>query len=423
MKSKTKLICFLISLTILTLLTGSFSLAGSKTVITAATTIGINEEVAQKLTEKFNTENPDVYVKLDAVPWSSIFDKLMVEFATGRSSYDVIWHSMSMLPTLVRSNYLEPLDKYFNNSRLINKNQFDLDDFPESLMTKVNGSLYHLPYMCGPHLLFYRKDLLEEANLKVPQTLSEFMTAVKKLHNPSKGVYGTVIHGIKSGAGGNTYQYYDFLNSFGGKIIDSRGKVTISDKKAIEALDFWLEMYRYSPPDSINYGAGPASEAMMAGKVALMITYSDHYARFLDPKRSKVVDKIGWALLPTGAAGSRPIASTWNVSISRFSREKEAAFKYITYLLKKENMDAYLDAGGVPPRISTLTGPQAKGVAALELTAKALKTSVGVPLISEYIKIEEILGTALNQALANQKTSKQALEDAAEQINRIIKKK
>jgi multiple sugar transport system substrate-binding protein len=420
---KMKRLLFLTGLSIILLATGPSGLAGNKIEITAATTIGINEEVARNLTDKFNAENPDIHVKLDAVPWSSIFDKMMVEFATGRSSYDVVWNSMSMLPTLVRSNYLEPLDRYLNNAKLINKKQFDLKDFSKSLMPTVQGHLYHLPYMTGPHLLYYRKDLLEQANLKVPKTLAEFMTAVKKLHNPGKGIYGTVIHGIKSGAGGNTYQYYDFLNSFGGQIIDSKGKVAISSKKAIEALDFWLEMYRYSPPDSINYGAGAASEAMMAGKVALMITYSDHYARFLDPKRSKIVDKIGWALLPAGPAGSHPIASTWNVSISKFSREKAAAFKYLTYLLKKENMGAYLDAGGVPPRTSALSGPSAKGVTALELTATALNSSIGVPFVSEYMKIEEILATSLNQALANQMTSKQALEDAAKQISQVLKKK
>lgn len=413
---------FIISLVILVFLTNSLSLASGKVEISAATTLGINEEVARYLTEKFNAENPNIHVTLEAIPWTSIFDKVMVEFATGKSSYDVFWNSLSMLPALTKSKYLEPLDEYLNNPRLIDKNDFDLNDFPKSLMPREEGCLYHLPYMCGPQLLFYRKDLLEKENLKIPSTLSEFMAAVKKLHDPKSGIYGTVIHGIKSGAGGNTYQYYSILNSFGGGIIDSTGKITINNKEAIEALNFWLEMYRCSPPDSINFGAGAASEAMMAGNVALMITYSDHYARFLDPSRSKIVDKIGWALLPEGPAGSHSIASSWNISMSKFSRKKEAAFKYMTYLLKKENMEAYINAGGVPPRISALTGPLSKGKPALELTAKALSTAVGVPLISEYIKMEEVLGTEINQALAGQKTSMKALNDASKQMSKILKK-
>jgi multiple sugar transport system substrate-binding protein len=417
---RSPIICALVLM--LMLFTGSsIASAGPKVEIVAATTLGINEAVARALTEKFNAENSDIHVKLEAIPWTSIFDKMMVDFATGKSSYDVVWHSMSMLPALVRSGYLEPLDKYFNNQKLINKNVFDLNDFPQSLMPKLNGQLYHLPYMTGPQIMFCRKDLLDKAGLKVPATLEEFMAAVKKLHDPKNGVYGTVIHGTRSGAGGNTYQYYTLLNSLGGSILDSNGKVMIDQPEAIKALQLWLDMYKYSPPDSINWGAGAASEAMMAGNVALMLTYADHYARFLDPARSKVTDKIGWAAFPAGPAGSRPVAHVWSVSVSRFAKNKDAAFRYMTYLLDKKNMQTYLDAGGVPPRISVLTGPESKSVPALALSAKGLSTAVGVPLIKEYIKLEEILSVQLSEALAGSKSAETTLEDAAKQMKAVLK--
>lgn len=427
MKRLTKL-CFpvIVCLLVLLLVSGpggsSSTLAGSKVQIVAATTVGINEEVARALTEKFNAETSDIYVKLEAIPWTSIFDKMMVDFATGKPSYDVVWHSMSMLPTLVRSGYLEPLDHYFDNPELVDKANFELADFPSSLMPRFNGQLYHLPYMTGPQILFYRKDLLAKAGLSIPQTLDEFMAAVKKLHDPKNGIYGTVIHGVRSGAGGNTYQYYALLYSFGGSILDQDGNVAIDSPEAIKALKFWLDMYKYSPPDSINYGAGAASEAMMAGNVALMLTYADHYARFLDPSRSKIADRIGWAPFPAGPAGSHPVAHVWSVSISHFSKNKEAAFRYITYLLDKKNVQAYLDAGGVPPRISVLTSPSLKDRPALALSAKGLSTAIGVPFVSEYIKLEEVLSMELSEALAGKKSAEKALKDAAKQMKSLLKR-
>lgn len=409
----------IIGLLVVLALTGSVS---AQVQVNAATTVGINEEVARAITERFNTEHPDIHVTLDAIPWTSIFDRMMVEFATGQPSYDVFWHSMSMLPTFIRSGYLEPLDEYFENTELVSAD-FDLSDFPESLMPRVDGNLYHLPYMTGPQIVFYRKDLLEQANLEVPQTLDEFLAAVQQLHNPAEQIYGTVTHGVRSGAGGNTYSFYPILFSMGGQILDGEGQVAIDDPVAVEALEYWLELYRHSSPESVNYGAGAASESMMAGNVAIMYTYADHHARFKDPERSQIVDEIAWAPFPQGPAGAHPIAHVWSVSISRFSSDekKDATFRYITYLLDQANMEAYAKAGGVPPRNSALTGELAEDRPAFTLSAQGLETAVGVPLIAEYIRLEEILSVALSEVLAGTTTPENALNDAAQQMRRILR--
>ncbi|MBI4280403.1 MAG: sugar ABC transporter substrate-binding protein [Armatimonadetes bacterium] len=386
--------------------------------ITAAITLGINLDVARPVTDRFNASQNEVRVKIDAIPWTSIFEKMMIEFSTGRPSHDVLMHSMSMFPSLVRAGYLEPLDAYFERKDLVDKAAFDLKDFPESLMPRERGKLYHLPYMTGPQILFYREDLLRAAGLGVPSTTEEFMAAVKRLHNPQRGMYGTVLHGIRSGAGGNTYHFYPFLFSFGGNIVDAQGRTAIDSPEAIRALEYWLELGRNAPPDAINFGAGPASESMMAGNVALMVTYADHYARFLDPKRSKIASTIRWAPFPRGPVGRGiAVAHVWSVSISRYSRQKEAAFKYIAYLLSKQAMPEYVKAGGVPPRQSILTAPDAPP--AFRLSAEGLKTARGVPLDHQYIRMEEILSVELSNALAGKKNAAQALRDAAAEIRRI----
>ncbi len=415
--ARSTLLLLVVGLLVVVPVRGSAAPAGPVE-ITAAITLGINLDVARPLTERFNASQSEVRVNIDAIPWTSIFEKMMIEFSTGRPSHDVLMHSMSMFPTLVRAGYLEPLDAYFGNRALVDKAAFDLGDFPESLTPKERGRLYHLPYMTGPQILFYREDLLRAAGLSVPATTDEFLAAVRRLHAPGRGVYGTVIHGIRSGAGGNTYHFYPFLFSLGGNIIDSQGKTAIDSPEAVRALEYWLELYKYSPPDSINFGAGAASEEMMAGNVALMITYADHYARFLDPKRSKIVSSIRWAPFPRGPVGRGiAVAHVWSVSISRYSQRKEAAFKYIAYLLSKQSMPEYVKAGGVPPRLSVLTAPDAPQ--AFKLSAEGLKTARGVPLDHLYISMEEILSVELSKALAGEKSAAQALKDAASEIRRI----
>jgi len=394
--------------------------AFAKKQLNVAVTLGINNTVAQALTKEFELANPDVDVVLDQIPWTSIFEKLLIDFASGKSQYDVVLHSLSTTPTYIKAGYFEPLDKYFQNPDLIDMEKFDLKDIPESLRSEYSGKLYYLPYITFPQILFYRKDVLKEAGLDVPKTMEEFLDTVRAVHNPEERLYGTCIQGLRgAGAGMNVYNWYPLFFSWGGKIINEN-KLGYASSAGIEALKFFKELLGYSPSDAINYGAGQASEAMMAGNVALMIQNADHFARMDDPSRSKVVGEIAYALLPKGPSGqSIALTGVWNISITQFSDNKELAFRYITYLLSKDSMPTFVKAGGVPPRYSILKS-MGEEYPALKLAGEALITAQGVPIVKDYIKIEEILSVEIGLALAGLKTPEQALQDVVEQAQGIL---
>jgi len=394
--------------------------AFAKKQLNVAVTLGINNTVAQALTKEFELANPDVDVVLDPIPWTSIFEKLLIDFASGTSNYDVVLHSLSTTPTYIKAGYFEPLDKYFQNPDLIDMEKFDLEDIPESLRSEYDGKLYYLPYITFPHILFYRKDVLEKAGLDVPKTMEEYLNTVKAVHNPEKGLYGTCIQGLRgTGAGMGVYNWYPFFFSWGGKVINGN-QLGYASSAGIESLKFFKELLNYSPPDAINYGAGQASEAMMGGDVALMIQNADHFARMDDPSRSKVVGKIAYAPLPKGPSGqSIALAGVWNISITKFSHNKELAFRYITYLLSKDSMPIFAKAGGVPPRYSILKS-MGEEYPALKLAGEALKTARGVPIVKGYIKIEEVLSVGISLALEGSKTPQQALQDVVKQAQGIL---
>src|SRR5690606_1431188 len=55
-----------------------------------------------------------------------------------------------------------------------------------------DGQLFAIPSDGNTHIMFYRRDLFEEAGLSVPKTWDETIEVCKALHKPEKDQYGFI---------------------------------------------------------------------------------------------------------------------------------------------------------------------------------------------------------------------------------------
>jgi len=76
-----------------------------------------------------------------------------------------------------------------------------------------------------------------------------------------------------------------------------------------------------------------------------------------DPKTSKAVGKIGVLDVPAGAAGSKSTVLSWGLAISSFSKNKDAAWKFVQWATSPKTQLELTKAGIAPPRTSVSQDP------------------------------------------------------------------
>ena len=86
-------------------------------------------------------------------------------------------------------------------------------------------------------LIFYRKDLFRQANIKVPTTWGQWIAAARKLHNPARGMVGMAFPG-KQGSYDTDQFYMTLVFQAGGGLADRQGRPTFQTKQHLAALNF-----------------------------------------------------------------------------------------------------------------------------------------------------------------------------------------
>ncbi|OHE30715.1 MAG: hypothetical protein A2084_03960, partial [Tenericutes bacterium GWC2_39_45] len=135
---------------------------------------------------------------------------------------------------------------------------------PEQLIPMTyDGKLFGLPETENFFVMFYRKDILEELDLEVPNTWQDVLDMLPVLRRYGMSFY---IPLSSSSALKSFDSTAPFINQFEGKIYSDDGlSSAIDDENTIEALTFMTDLYReYSMPyqvpsffNSFRYGDIP----------------------------------------------------------------------------------------------------------------------------------------------------------------------
>lgn len=278
-----------------------------------------------------------IKVKLEVLPEDQNRQKMAIAFSSGRGDIDVFGSQRHQEGAkYFAAKWYEPLKPYVNN-RSLTAPDFDYADFaPQALNdVTISGEVIGIPLYSELQLLVYRKDLLEQAGLKVPETLDELEAAAKKLTDKSKGQYGICMRG--KGAATTTI-YSGILHSMGGSWVDAKGEAAFTTPEAIKAFDYYGRLAReYGPPGATNYHWLQCQGLLAAGSAAFWTDSNIFFAPLLDPKKSTVSDKFGFAMLPAGAAGRKPAGGGWFLSTYAKSKHKEAAWYFIQWAISKDN--------------------------------------------------------------------------------------
>ncbi len=347
--------------------------------------------------------------------------KLTTEFTAGSSDVDAFMQRpLQEAKLFAQSGYYQDLNKYAKDTAKTPAD-FDFADFSKaSLETEAVGDmLTGMPIVVEAEVLYYRKDLLQNAGISVPKTLDELKAAAAKLTDKSKEQYGFVARGQRSPA---VTQFSSFLYSFGGDWFDLKSKkATLNTPEALQAFSFYGDLLKnYGPPGTLNMSFPQASAIFAQGKVAMYTDANSIYQNMLDPTKSQVADKTGIAPFPAGPKGANMYnVTSWGVSMSAKSDKKDATWEFIKWATSKEIVTKTQSTGAVPgARKSVFETAEGKSKFPADWSAAQNASANGRgydrPLVVQVQKARDIIGTVITAAIEGgnvQGVAKQAQSD------------
>jgi multiple sugar transport system substrate-binding protein len=365
-------------------------------------------------------------VKWETLPEIQARQKMTVEMAANAVGIDGFFTSLHVeKKRFWKAGWYQPLNKFLQDATLTSPD-FDWNDFSPGAragVTQPDGSISALAAFIDANVFFYRKDLFAAKGLTPPKTLADIEPLVQKLHAPP-AVHGIVLRGLKNA---NATQYPSILFQMGGSYV-KEGKALLDTKEQVAALDLYAKLLRqYGPPGVVNFNWYECSAAFMQGQVACYMDGVNFASQFEDAAKSKVVGKVGYAVLPSGPGGHfSPIYIT-GMAVSSRSRNKEAAYLFCQWATNKASTVRELMAGVGVGRTSTWDSPEVKAKpkmpadwyqayqASLKIGRQGLPEIVGV---TEY---RDIIGVAIQKAIEGAPAAQvlaQAQKDFQDLLNR-----
>ena len=345
-------------------------------------TQGGRMDVIQEAAEKFMDENPDVNITIETFSWGDFYTKWTTGLASGNvpdMSTALPGHVVEMMD----AEAVIPVDDVIDD--------IGRDRFAEAALSEGerDGECYSLPLYSHAQVMWYRKDLLEEANLEVPETWEEFAEAAKTL--TKDGVYGCSFP-----CGSGDLMATRFLNFYvrsgGGSLLTDDLKADLTSDIAIEGINYWLDIYENcSPKDSVNYAVLDQANLYYQGKTAFDFNSGFHISG-VETNSPDLVDSIDCAPLPR-LKKDDPIygAETSNIPMVIWSKSEhpEICKAFIETLYEEETYTDFLAATpvGMLPSITGISDTEK-----YQSNEIVQKFSNAEQVISEAVELSAAIG-------------------------------
>jgi len=374
---------------------------------------------AEGMAREYQKVRPDVNIVVDAFAEAEWQTKISLEAAAKGDAYDIIWANYSFIASYADAGFLLPLDAFLNKYM---DYWLDIrgDVYPIILgMYNYKKKQWAIPHDSNTVLYYYRKDVLSEAGVSVPETWDEILDVAPKLHNPPD-MYAV------GGSLKRRYCPYFLLPmawTQGGILWDENFVPHLNTKPWIEATKLLVDFYDYCPPEAIDWFEADTYQAMgNAGRFAIgPVIWGGPV--LTSPEESKFADKIEVTLPPAIVLGGEknrvvPMGG-FGMSICAYSPNPDEAFDFIKFYTAKENQRVLVGYTGQPARVSALLDPEnmkkARYFRALGLT---LRYARPISTITEFAKFEELMGTNLNKILLGDLSIEEGLNEVNEQMYR-----
>lgn len=345
-----------------------------------------------------------IKVEVTVIPESDYSSKLNQMVSTGDDSADiyVIWEND--IANFAKAGGIIPMDDYLKNSSI---QTGDFIDAVSSLSSGLGGT-YGLPWCAATELLFYNKDMFDAAGIPYPgndwsyedyKSTAEKLT--KKKADGTTEQYGSALP--------NTQTWWAGIGGAGDKVYDpSKGEMVIGDG----AVSFVSDVAAMAKNGIMPEPSSDTADIFASGKAAMSWQGSWNIGTY----GSGLPFQWDIATIPTDKVKYNTL-HTGFYSINAKSKNQDAAFRVIEYLMGEEGQTINSKASGNPSAIKSIAEKgawkveSASSVKNWEAMTDSLKAGVfGYTCLPSGVTSNAV--SEFNAAVLGQKTPEEAVKKA-----------
>ena len=294
------------------------------------------------------------------------------------------------------------------------------DKTTESLVTN-GGKVYGAPAVIETLVLYYNKDLLQEA----PKTFGELEELAKDSKYDFAGEEGKNTAFLADWT--NFYYAYGLLSGNGGYVFGKNGTdpkdIGLNNQGAIDGIEYAKTWYAKWPKglQDTKGAANFIQTQFQEGKTAAII---DGPWKASSLKEAKV--NYGVATIPTLPNGKAYSAfgggKAWVIPAG--ANNPEAAQKFVDFLTSTDQQKAFYDkTNEVPANTEAREYAVGKNDELTTAVVKQFENAQPMPNISEMSTVWDPAATMLFDAVSGKKSAKDAADDAVKLIKETIEQK
>ncbi|WP_313546103.1 ABC transporter substrate-binding protein [Leifsonia aquatica] len=365
-----------------------------------------------KLVDKFNSEHKNIVVKDVPMEWADLAKKMPLAVKAGKGPDVAVAHGDDIATYAAQGLLLK-------SDSIVKSLGYSASDFPEGLMKagEYKGAQYGIPWSVTPLGLYVNKDVLSQAGIDpttIPADKASYMDALAKLK--TAGIQGEWVDGyVFTG----TFEFESLLWQFGGDLFnDDVTKATFNSDAGVQALTHMVDLIKegYSPANVAQDGN---INALIAGKTAF--NWNGVWQT-----TNTAFDKLAWTAVAVPQIGTEKAvwsSSTHWMFMNNKGQDKNktaAAATFVKWM--NDNSASWPDTGELPASNTVRNDP------ALVQKYPNLKPFLDELPYAHYetsapgiTSVTATVTTAVNEAITGKKSPKQALDDAVEKANTLLK--
>ncbi|HZG78164.1 MAG TPA: extracellular solute-binding protein [Paenibacillus sp.] len=376
---------------------------------------GEEKVLLEEVLPKFNEQYPHITIKATRMPTENL-DQQVITAAAGGAVPDVMRMDNTWIARMAKEGVLQPVDGFPGFEEI------KAASFEGPMSTNYyNGKYYGVPLDTNTKIAIYNKELLAEAGAsEPPKTIDELVTLARNLK--AKGKFGITI------GGPDAWNMPPWFWTLGGRITDDQyttatGYLNSADSvKALETIVGWNDEGLLAPP---ILGGQPGTWEGLRGEEGVPASYMmiNEGPWFFGILGDAVKDTMIPAKMPNGPDGkSHSVIGGQDMVIFNGAKQPEAAWTFTQFMLTEEiQVLMAVKTGAIPTIKSAANADALKDVYYLGAYVAEMETALARTPSANWNQIGDLFGKAFEKALRKEATPQQALDEAAAEIDKLLK--
>ncbi|HEY0213353.1 MAG TPA: ABC transporter substrate-binding protein [Paenirhodobacter sp.] len=375
------------------------------------------------LVKTFNESQDRITVKyLELPPPSSsteVYQRLVQLLARRNGTPDVFSQDAIWIAGFAAAGWALPLDEFL-----------DADARSQYFTGTLNACTWDnkvtaLPWFMDTGMMYYRKDLVEKHNAKVPEQWADMVALGQAAVKAGDCEFGYIWQGKQAEV--LVCNAVELIASNNGAILADDGRSSrIGEPEAIAAIKFLydsMNSYGISPKDVLSWDEEPSRQPFTAGKSIFTRNWSYVWPIAQDPAASIIVGKVGASPLPHFPGGkSASCLGGYQLGLNANTKERDASWEFMSWLSAPEQQRRIaLNFGLGPSRPALFDDAELNQKQPFMATLRPVFTNATPrPVTPEYAKVTLALQSGISKALVSGEVEKEMLA-LATQLNALVR--